>query len=96
MAEVRRYRLDSYNDDRWHHFGFRTFWGGAGLYIDGQPREELRQGLLFNGTEIRIGENFIGLLDEICIYSPGLQAAEIQALAGKNPEDFEQPHAREK
>jgi hypothetical protein len=81
------------NDDRWHHFAITTV-GGNALFIDGKLRANFKAELLFKAEEIHIGANFVGLLDEICIFHPGLQAPEIQALAGKNPDYVDPPPPR--
>ena len=81
------------NDDRWHHFAITTV-GSNALFIDGKLRANFKAELLFKAEEIRIGANFIGLLDEICIFNPGLQAPEIQALAGKPDTSSPAPEER--
>jgi hypothetical protein len=78
-------------DDRWHHFALSMANGPALLRLCLNGEEFVgsgfkRHALKINMDEMTIGTNFVGLLDEICIFDRELTIREVRLLAGVDPD----------
>ncbi len=63
--------------------------GSASLYVDGKPRgiaENIKEPFAWDPARgaLRLGVNYVGLLDEVAVFRRALNSAEIQSLAAGN------------
>lgn len=67
--------------DSWHHVAFSVGSGQAALYVDGNAVVNVQANLAAQGSDVVIGEGFMGLMDEVVLATAPRPAAWIKAAA---------------